>query len=228
MGACSGLAICAALPKRGGCLHYAPMAEFPLPDMGLVVQCLYLLGAAAGFLLAAGSPLPAALFWGIACGLQAALAAVELAEWLGLPGIAGYAPFLRFHNATLGGLALALGALIGLVLPPGHRRAPLLTAIGIALLIAVAAERLPLFNLPLPLIVLALLLVAVLVALRYRPAPGRWLLLAVLLLAAAELARHGYVGRITLGPLSLAPTALARLLTGAGFLCCGLTARATR
>ncbi len=204
------------------------MAEFSLPDIGLIVLCLGFLAPAAGFALAAGSPLPAALFWGIGCGLPAALAAAELGEALGLPGIAGFAPALRFHSLTLGGLALALGALLGLILPPGHKRTPLLTAIGIALLIAVAAERLPLFNLPMPLIVLGVLLLAVLIGMRHRPAPARWLLLALLLLALAELARHRYLGGVELGGVALTADHMARLLGGAGYLCCGLTARATR
>ncbi len=199
------------------------MGGFSFPDIGLVAQALYLLGAVAGLLLAAGSPLPAAFFWGIGIGLQAALAAAEVADRLNLPGIAGLLPLLRFHGLTLGGLALALGALLGLVLPPGNKRTGLLTAIGIALLIAVAAERLPLGSLPLPLIVLGVLMLAVLIGLRHRPAPARWLLLGTLLLALAELARHRY-----LGGLPVAPEALARLCLGGGFLCCGLAAKMTR
>jgi hypothetical protein len=198
------------------------MAEISLPDIGLVVQCLYLLGTAAGFAFAAGSPLPAALFWGVGCGLQAALAAVELADRLGLPGLAGFQPVLRFHSLTLGGLALAFGALLGLILPPGTKRISLITGIGLALLGAVAAERLPLFHLPMPLIVLGVLMLAVLIGLRHRPAPARWLLVGTLLLALAELARHRY-----LGGLPLAPEDASRVFAGLGFLCCGLTARAS-
>jgi len=192
-----------------------------LPSMlDLIARGLYLLAAAAGFALMATSALPAAFFWGIGGGLQLALALAESATLLGLPGLAGLLPDLLFYNATLGAMALGLGAIFSIVVPPGSKRRTLFTALGMALLLAAAVERLPLGQLPMPLVLLGMLMLAVLIGLRHRPLPARWLLAGLLLLGLAELSRYGY-----LPGLPLNDAALARALLGIGLLCFGRAAK---
>lgn len=192
-------------------------------DAALACQIAYAIGGFAALAMIAASPLPAALFWGIGCGLHALLAAAELAERLGLTGTVGIAAELRFQNATVGALSIGFGALFSLILPPGNRRTTLLAAIALALLMAAAADRLPFGQLPLPLIVLGILLVAVLVGLRHRPAPGRWLLAGTLAAGLSELARHRYLGFVPIPSEDL-----ARLFLGLMLAAFGITARATR
>ncbi len=197
-----------------------PMPEFmAMPE--LVACGLYLLGAAWGFALMATSALPAAFFWGIGGGLQLALALVESASLLGLPGLAGLAPNLLFYNATIGAMALGLGAIFSIVVPPASKRRTLFTALGMALLLAAAVERLPLGQLPMPLVLLGMLMLAVLIGLRYRPAPARWLLAGLLLFGLAELTRHGY-----LPGLPLAHAEASRAILGLGLYTFGRAARA--
>jgi hypothetical protein len=59
--------------------------------------------------------------------------------------------------------------------------------------------------------------------LRYRPAPGRWLLLALIMSALAELARYRYLGIIP-----LAPAAVADGFYGIALAAFGMTANRTR
>jgi len=153
-------------------------------------------------------------------GLQLALALAESATLLGLPGLAGLLPDLLFYNATLGAMALGLGAIFSIVVPPGSKRRTLFTALGMALLLAAAVERLPLGQLPMPLVLLGMLMLAVLIGLRHRPLPARWLLAGLLLLGLAELSRYGY-----LPGLPLNDAALARALLGIGLLCFGRAAK---
>lgn len=192
-------------------------------DAALASQIAYAIGGFAALAMIAASPVPAALFWGIGCGLHALLAATELAERLGLTGTVGIAAELRFFGATVGPISIAFGALFSLILTPGNRRTTLLAAIALALLMAAAADRLPLGQLPMPLIVLGVLMIAVLVGLRHRPVPGRWLLAATLAAGLAELARHRYLGFVPIRPDDLGRVFLGLML--AGF---GITARSTR
>ncbi len=196
------------------------MLENLPPLLDLAARGIYLLGAAWGFALMATSALPAAFFWGIGGGLQLALALVESGLLLGLPGLAGLAPDLLFYNANLGAMALGLGAIFSIVVPPAAKRRTLFTALGMALLLAAAVGRLPLGQLPMPLVLLGLLMLAVLIGLRYRPAPARWLLAGMLLLGLAELTRHGY-----LPGLPLADAEAARALLGLGLFGFGRAAR---
>ncbi|MBX3456567.1 hypothetical protein [Ferrovibrio sp.] len=189
--------------------------------LDLAARGLYLLGAAWGFALMATSALPAAFFWGIGGGLALALALVDSAILLALPGLAGLTPSLQFYNATIGAMALGLGALFSIVVPPASKRRTLFTALGIALLMAAAVERLPLGQLPMPLVLLGMLMLAVLIGLRHRPAPARWLLAGMLLLGLAELTRHGF-----LPGLPLPEAEAARLLLGLGLYTFGRAAKA--
>lgn len=194
-----------------------------MPDTILLAQAAYLSGAAIGLVLILRSPLPAALFWGTAMTLQLALATAELADRIGWTAFVGLEGDLRYFAFTLGAVGFALGAVFSLVVPSGTNRMTLFTGIGLAVLIATAADRLPLGQLPLPLVLLGVLMVAVLVGLRHRPVPGRWLLLATLAAGLAELARYRYLGFVPLPPDSLAKTFHALAL-----VCFGLTAHRAR
>lgn len=194
-----------------------------MPDIALIAEAAYLLGGILCLVFVARSPLPAALFWGVGAILHTALAMVELADLLGWPAFTGLEGDVRYLAFTAGILGFAFGAAFSLILPPGSKRLTLLTGIAIALLIAAAADRLPLGQLPLPLILLGVLLVAVVIGLRHRPVPGRWLLLGTLAVALAELARHRY-----LGFLPTAPGSLARIFFGLALLFFGLTAHRAR
>ncbi|MFC3678033.1 hypothetical protein [Ferrovibrio xuzhouensis] len=194
-----------------------------MPDLILLGLAAYLLGAAAGLALVAASPLPAALFWGIGMILHLGLAAAELCGRFGIPVFSGMEGDLRHLAFTLGPLSFALGAIFSLIIPGNSRKLTLFTGIGLAIVIAAALGRLPVGTLPLPLILLGVLLVAVLVGLRYRPVPGRWLLLALILAALAELARYRYLGIIP-----VAPTAIADGFYGLALAAFGMTANRTR
>jgi hypothetical protein len=194
-----------------------------MPDIALIAQALYLLGGVVSLVLIARSTLPAALFWGTGATLHTGLSLAELAAVVDWSGLAGYEATLRYLAFTLGLTGLALGAAFSLIIPPGTRRMPLLSGIGLAILIAVGADRLPLGSLPLPLILLGILLLAVVIGLRHRPAPARWLLLGVLALALSELARYRY-----LGFLPLPATALARACFGLALAAFGMTAYRAR
>jgi hypothetical protein len=184
---------------------------------------VYLLGAIGGLALVAASPLPAALFWGVGMVLQAGLAAAELSARLGLPLFSGLEGDLRHMAFTLGPISFALGAVFSLIIPANSRKLTLFTGIGLAIVIAAALGRLPVGTLPLPLILLGVLLVAVLVGLRYRPVPGRWLLLGLIMATLAELARYRYLGIVP-----VAPAALAEACTGGALAAFGMTANRTR
>ncbi|WP_298724177.1 hypothetical protein [uncultured Ferrovibrio sp.] len=188
-----------------------------MPDIAQIAQALYFAGAVLCLVLVARSPLPAALFWGVGAVLHAALAAVEFTDLLGWPIFTGLEGDLRYLAFTAGLLGFAFGAVFSLVLPPGSKWLTLITGIAIALLVAVAADRLPLGNLPLPLILLGTLMLAIIAGLRHRPVPGRWLLLGTLAVALAELARHRYLGFIPMPPGSLARIFFGIALAGFGF-----------
>jgi hypothetical protein len=194
-----------------------------MPDIALIAQMVYLLGGLLCLLLVARSPIPAALFWGIGAGLHAAIALAELAALIGWSGLAGLESDLRYLAFSLGLVAIALGAIFSLIIPPGSKRITLYTGIAIAIAIAVAADRLPLGNLPLPLVLLGILMLAVLIGLRHRPVPARWLLVGVLAIALAELARYRYLGFV---PLS--PAELSRICFGIALASFGLTASRAR
>lgn len=194
-----------------------------MPDIAQIAQAVYLAGAILCLVLVARSPLPAALFWGVGAVLHAALAAAEFTDLLGWPAFTGLEGDLRFLAFTAGLLGFAFGALFSLVLPPGSKRLTLFTGVALALLIAVAADRLPLGQLPLPLILLGILLVAVIIGLRHRPVPGRWLLLGTVAVALAELARYRYLGFIP-----MAPGSMARVFFGLALIGFGLTAYKAR
>lgn len=194
-----------------------------MPDIALIAQMVYLLGGVLCLVLVARSPIPAALFWGIGAALHTAIALAELTALTGWSGLAGLESDLRYLAFTLGLVAIALGAVFSLIIPPGSKRTTLYTGIAIAVVIAVAADRLPLGSLPLPLVLLGILMLAVLVGLRHRPVPARWLLLGVLALAFAELARYRYLGFV---PLS--PGELSRICFGIALIAFGLTAARAR
>ena len=194
-----------------------------MPDMILPGLVIYLLGAAGGLALVAASPLPAALFWGIGIVLHLGLAAAELSGRFGIPVFSGMEGDIRHLAFTLGPISFALGAVFSLIIPGNSRKLTLFTGIGLAILIAAALDRLPVGTLPLPLILLGVLLVAVLVGLRYRPVPGRWLLLALVMAALAELARYRYLGMIP-----IAPAAVADGFFGVALAAFGMTANRTR
>ena len=65
-------------------------------------------------------------------------------------------------------------------------------------------------------IVLGVLLLAALTGLRYRPVPGRWLLLATFCMAMAELARYRYLSFVPIPAPALAKIALGLALVGFG------------
>src|SRR5690606_33063387 len=108
--------------------------------------------------------------------LHALLAAAELADMLGLSAFVGLEGDLRYLAFTAGMFGFAFGAVFSLILPQGFKRQTLVTAIALALLIAVAADRLPLGSLPMPLLLLGVFMVAIVIGLRHRPVPARWLL----------------------------------------------------
>ncbi|MCW0236357.1 MAG: hypothetical protein OJJ21_22355 [Ferrovibrio sp.] len=188
-----------------------------MPDIALIAQTVYVLGGVLCLILVARSPIPAALFWGIGAALHAAIALAEFVALIGWSGLAGLESDLRYLGFSLGFVCIALGAIFSLVIPPGSRRVTLYTGIAIAVVIAVAADRLPIGALPLPLILLGILLLAVLVGLRHRPVPARWLLLGVLATAAAELARYRYLGFVPLSPASLSRICFGLALAAFGF-----------
>lgn len=190
-----------------------------MPDIALIAQTVYLLGGVLCLILVARSPLPAALFWGIGAVLHVAIALAELTALTGWSGLAGLEADLRYLAFSLGMVGIALGAIFSLVIPPGSKRITLYAGIAIAIVIAVAADRLPIGRLPLPLILLGILLLAVLIGLRHRPVPARWLLLGLLAVALAELARYRYLGFVPLSPGSL-----ARICFGTALATFGLTA----
>lgn len=190
-----------------------------MPDIALLAQIAYLVGGIFCLVMVARSPLPAAVFWGVGAILHTVLAAAELADMFGLSAFAGLEGDLRYLAFTAGMFGLAFGAVFSLILPPGFKRLTLITGIALALLIAVAADRLPLGRLPMPLILLGVFLLAIIIGLRHRPVPARWLLLGTLALALAELGRYGYLGFI---PVS--PGGLARFCFGAALAAFGLTA----
>lgn len=194
-----------------------------MPDIALLAQIAYLAGGIFCLVMVARSPLPAALFWGAGAVLHTALAAAELADRLGLSAFAGLEGDLRYLAFTAGMFGLAFGAVFSLILPPGSQRQTLITGIALALLIAIAADRLPLGRLPVPLILLGVFMIAIVVGLRHRPVPGRWLLLGTLALALAELGRYGYLGFV---PVS--PSNVARFCFGAALAAFGLTAYRAR
>jgi hypothetical protein len=194
-----------------------------MPDIALIAQMVYLLGGVLCLGLVARSPIPAAFFWGIGAALHTAIALAELTALTGWSVLAGLESDLRYLAFSLGLVAIALGATFSLIIPPGSKRITLYTGIAIAVAIAVAVDRLPLGKLPLPLILLGLLLLAVLVGLRHRPVPARWLLLGVLALAFAELARYRYLGFV---PLS--PGELSRICFGIALAAFGMTAARAR
>lgn len=194
-----------------------------MPDIAQIAQAAYLLGGIVCLVLVARSPLPAALFWGVGAILHTALAAAEFTDLLGWPVFTGLEGDLRYLAFTAGLVGFAFGAVFSLVVPPGSKRLTLFTGIALALLIAVAADRLPLGRLPLPLILLGILLVAVVIGLRHRPVPGRWLLLGTVAVALAELARYRYLGFVP-----MAPGSLARLFFGFALVGFGLTAYRAR
>lgn len=194
-----------------------------MPDIALIAQAIYLLGGVVSLVLITRSPLQAALFWGTGVVLHLGLAAAEFAGRVGWPALAGLEADLRYLAFTLGLTGLALGAVFSLIVPPGSRRMTLFSGIGLAILIAVGADRLPIGTLPLPLILLGILLLAVLIGLRHRPDPARWLLLGVLAVAVAELARYRY-----LGFLPVPAASLARACFGIALAAFGLTASRAR
>lgn len=194
-----------------------------MPDIALIAQTVYLLGGVLCLILVARSPFPAALFWGIGAALHVAIALAEIAALTGWSGLAGLEADLRYLAFSLGLVSIALGAVFSLIIPPGSRRITLYAGIAIAIVIAVAADRLPIGRLPLPLILLGILLLAVLIGLRHRPVPARWLLLGLLAVALAELARYRYLGFVPLSPGSL-----ARICFGVALAAFGLTAYRSR
>jgi len=183
----------------------------------------YLLGATIGLVLVARSTLPAALFWGVGMVLHVGLALAETCARQGISAFAGLEGDLRYLAFTLGPVSFALGAVFSLIVPGGSNKLTLFTGIALAILIATALDRLPIGQLPLPLILLGILMVAILVGLRHRPVAGRWLLLATMAVALAELARYRHLGMIPLVPTALAHAFYAVAL--AGF---GMTAYRTR
>lgn len=194
-----------------------------MPDIALIAQALYLLGGVVSLVLITRSTLPAALFWGAGVAPHFGLAVAELAAAVDWSGLAGYEAELRYLAFTLGLTGLALGAAFSLIIPPGSKRIALFSGIGLAILIAVGADRLPLGSVPLPLILLGILLLAVMIGLRHRPAPARWLLLGLLALALSELARYRYLGFVP-----LPATALARACFGLALAAFGMTAYRAR
>lgn len=199
------------LPKRAVAGHSTAM-----PDITLIAQAACLTGGIAGLILISRSPLPAALFWGVGVLLFTAVAGAEFTSALGWSAFTGLEGDLRYLALSLGLVALALGGVFSLVIPPGSKRLTLFTGIGLAVLIAVAADRLPIGILPLPMIVLGVLLLAALTGLRYRPVPGRWLLLATFCMAMAELARYRYLSFVPIPAPALAKIALGLALVGFG------------
>lgn len=194
-----------------------------MPDIALIAHAVYLAGGILFLILVSRSPLPAALFWGTGAVLYVAVAGAEFAAAMGWSAFAGLEGDMRYLASSLGLVGLALGAVFSLIIPPGSKRLTLFTGIGLAILIAVAADRLPIGMLPLPMIVLGILLLAALIGLRYRPIPGRWLLAATLAMALAELARYRY-----LGFLPVPPAALAKTILGVALICFGITASRAR
>lgn len=194
-----------------------------MPATVQLAQAVYLAGGIVCLILVARSALPAALFWGVGAILHTALAAVELADLLDLSAFVGLEGDLRYLAFTAGMISLAFGAVFSLILPPGSKRITLLTGVALALLIASAADRLPLGRLPLPLILLGIFLTAIVVGLRHRPAPARWLLLGTLLLGLAELGRFGYLGFVPASPGSI-----ARMCFGVALAAFGMTAYRAR
>lgn len=187
-----------------------------MPDIILIAQAVYLFGSIAGLALVSRSPLPAALFWGAGAVLYLGVAGSEFAAAMGWSAFTGLEGDLRYLASGLGLVGLALGAVFSLIVPPGSKRLTLFTGIGLAILIAVGADRLPIGILPLPMIVLGVLLLAALIGLRHRPVPARWLLLATLAMAMAELARYRYLGFLPVPPLALAKICLGMALLGFG------------
>ncbi|MEK9969741.1 MAG: hypothetical protein VW600_11440 [Ferrovibrio sp.] len=194
-----------------------------MPDIALIAQMVYLLGGLLCLILVARSPIPAALFWGVGAALHTAIAFAEMAALLGWSGLAGLESDLRYLAFSLGLVVIALGAIFSLIIPPGSKRITLYTGIAIAVAIAVAADRLPLGSVPLPLVLLGVLMLAVLIGLRHRPVPARWLLLGVLAIAFAELARYRYLGFVPISPGSL-----SRICFGIALAAFGLTASRAR
>lgn len=202
------------LPSGDAAGHSAAM-----PDIALIAHAVYLAGGIACLVMVSRSPMPAALFWGTGAVLYAAMAGTEFAAAMGWSAFAGLEGDLRYLTFSLGLVGLALGSVFSLIIPPGSKRLTLFTGIGLAILIAVAVDRLPIGILPLPMIVLGILLLAALIGLRYRPVPGRWLLLATLAMALAELARYRYLDFV---PVS--SPALAKIFLGLALIGFGITA----
>ena len=112
-------------------------------SIALIAQAAYLAGGIACLILVARSSLPAALFWGVGAVLFTAVAAAEFTDMIGLSAFAGLEGDLRYLAFTAGAFGLALGAVFSLILPPSSPRLTIFTAVALALLVAVAADRIP-------------------------------------------------------------------------------------
>lgn len=173
----------------------------------VICEVLLALACAIAIGLCSRTRLPSGLFWAIGfalIGITAGLGALRLA------GFEAVRPAHLFFNglaASVGGAALLLGALFGVVLRLGPGLGVVAAAAGGAGLLAVGLDLLPDFGQAPAVLALIGMIGVALIGLKTSRTAAFWLFAGIALAAAAEVARQG-----RLGPLPLAPYDLYHLL----------------
>lgn len=174
--------------------------------LSLVVFCEAVLALAA--VVALGglqyNRLPAVLFWTIGIGLIAATALAGVFAFAGAGWAQGLHQSLNSLSAGIGSLALLLaGAFSFLVRLKSGPSALIITALSVAILVAVGIGAIPTFGLGWPVLAMIGLAVIALIALRRHPDGARWLFAGVLIAVLAELGRRGIFSFLPVAPVNL-------------------------
>ena len=187
----------------------------------LLAEIILCVAGLAAIAMIRNGPSPAALFWAVGIGTVAVAALFGALVYLGVDRAMRPYDLMSGLASGVGLVALVLGGLFGLVLPPPQQSWRLLVAaLAVALLTVIGLRGLPTFGVPLILLALGAMLIIALIGLKTRPAAARWLLAALAVSFLAEGARRGY-----LGVVRLRPNELHHFMLAGALLCFGQTAR---
>ena len=184
--------------------------------IAVICEVVLALACAIAIGLCSRTRLPSGLFWAIGfalIGITAGLGALRLA---GFEGVRPAHLFFNGLSASVGGAALLLGALFGVVLRLGPGLAAGAAAAGGAALLAVGLGLVPDFGQPLAVLALIGMIVVALIGLKTSRTAAFWLVAGIVLAAAAEFARQGRLGPLPIGPYDLYHLLLAGMALSFG------------
>lgn len=184
--------------------------------IAVICEVVLALACAIAIGLCSRTRLPSGLFWAIGfalIGITAGLGALRLA---GFEGVRPAHLFFNGLSASVGGAALLLGALFGVVLRLGPGLAAVAAAAGGAALLAVGLGLVPDFGQPLAVLALIGMIVVALIGLKTSRTAAFWLVAGIVLAAAAEFARQGRLGPLPIGPYDLYHLLLAGMALSFG------------